>query len=34
MNRDKRYLVWALSYATVGLALGIYMAAFRTTRSW
>jgi hypothetical protein len=27
MNLDKRYLVWALSYATVGLALGIYMAA-------
>ena len=27
MKLDKRYLVWALSYATVGLALGIYMAA-------
>jgi hypothetical protein len=27
MNLDKRYLIWALSYALVGLALGIYMAA-------
>lgn len=27
MNFDKRYIVWALSYAVVGLALGIYMAA-------
>jgi hypothetical protein len=27
MNLDKRYVVWALSYAAVGLALGIYMAA-------
>jgi len=27
MNLDKRYLVWALSYAAVGLTLGIYMAA-------
>jgi hypothetical protein len=27
MNLDKRYLIWALSYATVGLALGIYMGA-------
>jgi hypothetical protein len=27
MNLDKRYLVWALGYAAVGLALGIYMAA-------
>jgi len=27
MNLDKRYLIWALSYAVVGLVLGIYMAA-------
>ncbi len=27
MNFDKSYLIWALSYAVVGLALGIYMAA-------
>ena len=27
MNFDKKYIVWALSYAVVGLALGIYMAA-------
>jgi len=27
MNLDKRYLIWALSYAAVGLSLGIYMAA-------
>ena len=27
MNLGKRFLVWALSYAVVGLALGIYMAA-------
>ena len=27
MNLDRRYLVWALGYAVVGLALGIYMAA-------
>ena len=27
MNLDRRYLVWALGYAAVGLALGIYMAA-------
>jgi len=27
MNLDKRYLVWALGYAAVGLALGIYMAS-------
>ena len=27
MNLDKRYLTWALSYAVVGLCLGIYMAA-------
>jgi hypothetical protein len=27
MNFDKRYLIWALSYAVVGLTLGIYMAA-------
>lgn len=27
MNLDKQYLVWALSFAVIGLALGIYMAA-------
>jgi uncharacterized membrane protein len=27
MNFDKKYLVWSLSFATVGLALGIFMAA-------
>src|SRR6516164_11637644 len=27
MNLDKRFLIWALSYATVGIVLGIYMAA-------
>jgi len=27
MNLDRRFLVWALSYAAVGLSLGIYMAA-------
>jgi hypothetical protein len=27
MSLDKRYLTWALSYAVVGLSLGIYMAA-------
>jgi len=27
MNFDKKYVVWALSYAAVGLVLGIYMAA-------
>lgn len=27
MNFDKRYVIWALSYAAVGLVLGIYMAA-------
>src|SRR5262249_35674710 len=27
MNFDRRFLIWALSYAVVGLALGIYMAA-------
>ena len=27
MNLGKRFLVWALSYAVVGLGLGIYMAA-------
>jgi hypothetical protein len=29
MNLDKKYLIWALSYAVVGLVLGIYMAASR-----
>jgi hypothetical protein len=27
MNLDRRFLVWALSYAAIGLVLGIYMAA-------
>jgi hypothetical protein len=27
MNLDRRFLIWALSYAVVGLALGIYMGA-------
>ena len=27
MNLDKNFVIWALSYAAVGLALGIYMAA-------
>lgn len=27
MNLDRRFLVWALSFAAVGLALGIYMGA-------
>ena len=27
MNLDRSFLIWALSYAGVGLALGIYMAA-------
>jgi|SRR5579863_1913292 len=27
MNLDKRYLTWALSYAVVGLGLGVYMGA-------
>lgn len=27
MNLDRRYLVWALGYAAVGITLGIYMAA-------
>jgi predicted permease len=27
MNFDKKYLVWSLSFATVGLGLGIVMAA-------
>ena len=27
MSLDKKYVVWALSFATAGLALGIYMAA-------
>lgn len=27
MNLDKRYLVWSLSFAAVGLVLGIFMAA-------
>ena len=27
MNLDRRFLIWALSYAVAGLALGIYMAA-------
>lgn len=27
MNLDRRFLIWALSFAAAGLALGIYMAA-------
>lgn len=27
MNFDRRFLIWALSFAAAGLALGIYMAA-------
>lgn len=27
MNFDKQFLIWALSFAVIGLALGIYMAA-------
>ena len=27
MSLDKKYLVWSLSYAAVGLTLGIYMGA-------
>ncbi len=27
MNLDRRFLVWALVYAAVGMALGLYMAA-------
>ena len=27
MSLDKKYVVWALSFAAAGLALGIYMAA-------
>jgi membrane protein DedA with SNARE-associated domain len=27
MNLDRKFLIWALSYAAAGLALGIYMAA-------
>jgi peptidoglycan/LPS O-acetylase OafA/YrhL len=27
MNFDRKYIIWALSYAAVGLVLGIYMAA-------
>jgi hypothetical protein len=27
MGYDRRYVIWALGYAVVGLALGIYMAA-------
>ena len=27
MNLSKRFIVWALSFAVVGLGLGIYMAA-------
>jgi hypothetical protein len=32
MNLDRKYLVWALSYAVVGLALGIYMAGSQNHR--
>jgi len=27
MNFDRKYLVWALSYAAIGICLGIFMAA-------
>ena len=27
MNLDRRFLIWALGYAAVGISLGIYMAA-------
>ena len=27
MNLDRRYLVWSLCYAALGMVLGIYMAA-------
>ena len=27
MNLDRRFLVWALGYAAVGISLGLYMAA-------
>src|SRR5579863_8063768 len=27
MNFDRKYLVWSLSFAAVGMGLGIYMAA-------
>ena len=27
MSLDKKFVVWALSFAAVGLSLGIYMAA-------
>jgi hypothetical protein len=27
MNLDRRFLIWALGYAAVGMVLGIYMAA-------
>jgi putative solute:sodium symporter small subunit len=27
MNLGRRYIIWALSFAAVGLSLGIYMAA-------
>lgn len=29
MNLDRRFLIWALVYAAVGMALGLYMAAAR-----
>jgi len=27
MNLDRRFLIWALGYAAVGMSLGLYMAA-------
>ena len=27
MHLDRRFLIWALGYATVGMSLGLYMAA-------
>ncbi len=29
MNLDRRFLIWALGYAAVGMSLGLYMAASR-----
>jgi hypothetical protein len=26
MNLDRRFLIWALGYAAVGMSLGLYMA--------
>jgi len=29
MNLDRRFLIWALAYAAVGMSLGLYMAGAR-----